>query len=301
MARPKPRTKSPSHRQRFITALVLATALHALWIFGLDFKLELRAAPRVQRSLEIMVVRRPQPTPHAEEADYLAETSQNGGGETKPKQQPKSPAAASSQATPEPIPVPGEAPPPEPPRPQPPAPRVITAERAPETVPDSPSAPPPREPAQRELPSISELLASRRREANRITAELAQEAQLSAMRPRRKHISASTQEYKYAAYLDAWRRKVERIGNLNYPPEAKQRNLYGNLVLTVELRADGSVEAVHLLRSSGHQLLDDSAIRIVRMASPYAPFPPEIREETDFLEITRTWQFLGSKQLFSSD
>ena len=117
----------------------------------------------------------------------------------------------------------------------------------------------------------------------------------------RKHISASTQEYKYAAYLDAWRRKVERIGNLNYPDEAKRRKLYGNLVLSVALRPDGSVEEIRLTRSSGHALLDDAAIRIVRLAAPYAPFPKEIREETDLLEITRTWQFLSDNQLFSGN
>jgi protein TonB len=130
---------------------------------------------------------------------------------------------------------------------------------------------------------------------------LSRKRELYAKRPRRKHISASTQEYQYAAYLEAWRRKVERIGNLNYPDEAKRRKLYGNLVLSVALRADGSVEEIRLTRSSGQALLDDAAIRIVRLAAPYAPFPKEIREETDILEITRTWQFLSDNQLFSGN
>ncbi|MEW8292588.1 MAG: energy transducer TonB, partial [Candidatus Thiodiazotropha endolucinida] len=103
----------------------------------------------------------------------------------------------------------------------------------------------------------------------------------------------------YAAYLDAWRRKVERIGNLNYPDQAKRSRLYGNLVLHVAVKADGSVEQIKVLHSSGHKILDDAAVRIVRLAAPFSPFPNEIRKETDILDITRTWQFLRSGRLNS--
>ncbi len=296
-----PKAWNLRNRPRFVLALVLATALHLLLVFGFSFELELAKPSRIQRNLEIMVVRQARPTAPEEEPDFLAQTSQQGGGSGDEQPRPTRPDIASAEAVREPEPVPAESPPPAPPDPPPPAPRVISAERLqPKPAPQAAPKPPP-EPVRRELPSVSELLASRRQEADRITAELARKAKLHAKRPRRKHISASTQEYKYAAYLDAWRRKVERIGNLNYPQEAKQRNLYGSLVLMVSLRADGSVERVRLLRSSGHQLLDDAAIRIVRLAAPYAPFPAEIRHETDVLEITRTWQFLNSNQLFSSD
>ncbi|MBA1330730.1 energy transducer TonB, partial [Candidatus Endoriftia persephone str. Guaymas] len=93
------------------------------------------------------------------------------------------------------------------------------------------------------------------------------------------------------------RRKVERIGNLNYPDAAKRQQLYGNLVLHVAVRADGTIEKVRVLHSSGHKILDDAAIRIVRLAAPYSPFPSNIREEIDVLDITRTWQFLRSNRL----
>ena len=109
--------------------------------------------------------------------------------------------------------------------------------------------------------------------------------------PRRKTISASTKEYKYAAYLDAWRRKIERIGTLNYPDEAKRNKLYGNLILHVAVRKDGSISQVRVMRSSGHQLLDDAAMRIVRLAAPYSPLPDNIAERVDILHITRTWRF----------
>ena len=118
---------------------------------------------------------------------------------------------------------------------------------------------------------------------------------------RLKAINASTQEYQYAAYLEAWRSKVEKIGNLNYPDEAKRNKLHGNLLMHVAVRADGSVEQIRVVRSSGHRLLDDAAVRIVRLSAPFAPFPPEIRKNVDVLDITRTWQFLDGGTLFSSN
>ena len=145
--------------------------------------------------------------------------------------------------------------------------------------------------------TAAQLFASRGEEIARLTAELERKGSAYAKRPRRKAISASTTEYKYAAYLDAWRRKVESIGNLNYPDEARRKRLYGDLVLHVAVRSDGSVERIRLLHSSGHKLLDDAAKGIVRLAAPFAPFPPDILEETDILDITRTWQFLSSNRL----
>lgn len=109
--------------------------------------------------------------------------------------------------------------------------------------------------------------------------------------PKHKFLNARTREYRYAAYMDAWRAKVERIGNLNYPEEARRRRVSGNLLLDVALNSDGTISHVSVRRSSGHKLLDDAAVRIVELAAPFAPFPPEIRAETDIVHITRTWKF----------
>jgi protein TonB len=147
--------------------------------------------------------------------------------------------------------------------------------------------------------TAAQLLASTTQEIKRLTAELDRKTDAYAKRPRRKTLSASTQEYKYANYLDAWRRKVERVGNLNYPDEAKRRRLYGNLVLHVAIRPDGTVKTINVRKSSGHKLLDDAAIRIVKLSAPFAPFPGEIRKETDIIDIIRTWQFRNNDQLFS--
>jgi protein TonB len=130
----------------------------------------------------------------------------------------------------------------------------------------------------------------------RMEAEIARSIEEYNQRPKRKFLGARVEEYRFAQYVEDWRQKVERIGNLNYPQAAKGR-LYGNLLLTVAIKNDGSLERVELNRSSGHKLLDDAALRIVRMAAPYAVFPDAIRRDTDIIEITRTWSFTGTDQL----
>jgi len=109
-------------------------------------------------------------------------------------------------------------------------------------------------------------------------------------RPRKKFIGARAAEYRFAQYEEDWRAKVERVGTVNYPAEARGK-VYGNLRLTVTIRPDGSVDSVELDRSSGLKLLDAAAFKIVRMAAPFAAFPPSIRRDTDLLVITRTWFF----------
>jgi len=126
--------------------------------------------------------------------------------------------------------------------------------------------------------------------ALKLQAQLDRRVEAYQKRPRKKFIGARATEYRFAQYEEDWRMKVERIGTLNYPPEARGK-LYGNLRLTVTIRADGRVESVELDRSSGLKVLDRAAYRIVRMASPFAPFPPDIRRDTDLLVITRTWFF----------
>lgn len=115
-------------------------------------------------------------------------------------------------------------------------------------------------------------------------------------RPRRKFLSTRTSEYRFAQYMEDWRLKVERVGTLNYPDAARGK-LYGSLVLSVTINSDGSVEKVELERTSGEKVLDNAALRIVKMAAPYAPFPPDIKRDVDQLVITRTWFFTSGDQL----
>jgi len=148
--------------------------------------------------------------------------------------------------------------------------------------------PPPVIPTSDELLSNSFEIASSNIEVRRDMIEKTQ-------RPRKKFISASTKEYEYAAYMDAWRRKVERVGNLNYPEEAKTLNLSGSLQLDVALNKDGTINQITIRRSSGEKVLDDAAIKIVELAAPYAKFPKNIENQVDILHILRTWQFINNK------
>jgi protein TonB len=118
-------------------------------------------------------------------------------------------------------------------------------------------------------------------------------------RPRKKFIGARASEYRFAMYVDNWRLKIERIGNLNYPEEAKSRRIYGSLQLTVGIRPDGDVDSVEVNRTSGQKVLDQAAIRIVRLAGPFDRFPDSIKADTDILYITRTWTFARGDQVFA--
>ncbi len=148
------------------------------------------------------------------------------------------------------------------------------------------------------LPSAAELM-QRTLEAVRLEAQIAKEMDAYAKRPKRRFVGARAEEYRFARYVEDWRLKVERVGNLNYPEAARAQKLYGSLLLTVGIRTDGSVESVTVDRGSGQKILDLAATRIVEMASPYAPFPPDIKRDTDILYITRTWTFAPGDSLTS--
>jgi protein TonB len=125
-----------------------------------------------------------------------------------------------------------------------------------------------------------------------LQAQLDVHRQEYAKRPRRYTLSsASTKESSDALYLDNWRKKIEAIGNLNYPQEATDEGIYGTLRLLVAIRPDGSVDDIRILRSSGERVLDEAAVRIVQLAAPFEPIPAAMRSNVDVLEIIRTWQF----------
>jgi len=126
--------------------------------------------------------------------------------------------------------------------------------------------------------------------AMRLQAQIDRQIEEYQKRPRKKFIGSRAAEYRFAQYEEDWRMKVERIGSVNYPAEARGK-LYGNLTLTVTIRPDGTVESIELDRSSGLKVLDAAAFRIVKMATPFAVFPADIRRDTDLLVITRTWFF----------
>ena len=278
--------------------LSLAILAHGMLILGVTF-IEEDQAPARYDTMEIVLVRQKSPPP--EEAEALAQVSLKGGGEEADPVQPSSP-----------LPDPGLDAPPARPAPAPPAPAPAEAaptatappgsDNPPEIAVLNDSGPPapvetaakPAEQTPEKTPSATALLASSFRIAA-LSANIRQKLETRAQRPRRKFISASTKEYRYAAYMEAWRAKVERMGNLNYPEEARRRKLSGSLLLEVALNANGTINEIMIRRSSGEKILDDAAIRIVELAAPYAPFPQKIKQETGVLHIIRTWQFMDNQ------
>jgi protein TonB len=145
-------------------------------------------------------------------------------------------------------------------------------------------------------------LVDRSMEIARLEAAIRQEHQRYQERPKKRFVGARTQESRVAFYVDNWRRKIERIGNLNYPAEARQPKFIGVLRITVGIKANGEVESVEINRSSGHRFLDQAAVRIVNLAAPFDRFPDNLRVDTDILYITRTWTFSrGDATLAAAD
>lgn len=132
-----------------------------------------------------------------------------------------------------------------------------------------------------------------------LEAEISEQRQSYAKRPRIQRLNAaSTMRDKGAWYKDEWRKKVERVGSLNYPAQAKQQGIYGSLRLLVAINSDGSLHDVQILESSGKPVLDQAALNIVRLAAPFTPFSGDLRE-FDRLEIIRTWRFDRGDRLLS--
>jgi protein TonB len=132
----------------------------------------------------------------------------------------------------------------------------------------------------------------------RMEAQIARQIDEYNKRPRKTFVGAKAAEVRYAMYVEDWRQRIERIGNLNYPEGARGR-IYGSLRLSVSINSDGTLAAMDLESSSGYKILDAAAEQIVRLAAPFAKFPPDIRRDTDILVITRTWRFARGDRVFS--
>lgn len=256
---------------------------HAVIVLGITFEY-VRRAPQLP-SLDVILVQSAN-AQKPDKADFLAQTANAGGGNSDKPLRPSDPLSSplpKLQPGIAPIPTETGAPKPTPPSKT----EVLTTQQSDRIVPSDDAAP---ETPDDQQPVDREML-ERKVEMARLAAEMRDLSQQYAKRPKRKYISANTREYAYAKYMQAWVNRVERIGNLNYPDEARRRELHGQLVLTVGLKRNGEVKSIDIIQSSGHKLLDEAAIRIVRLATPFAPIP-QADEKLDELYVTRTWQFL---------
>ena len=273
---------------RLGATMVLSVLLHAMVILGIGFAVE-DAAP-VMPTLDVILTQTKSALTPAQ-ADFLAQAANQGGGEHDKSTRPTAP-----QVGPLPQPIDGLAP--RPLRAQTPAPspppdaRVISSTNARETMP----SPQPRQEIEvTPLPPGQEKI-DRDIEMARLAAEIQLRSQQYAKRPKRKFVSASTREYAWAQYLRGWVDRVERVGNLNYPDEARRRRIGGLVVISVAVRRAGSVENTRIVQSSNIPMLDNAALRIVKLSEPFAPLP-RTQDDPDVLHVTRTWQFLPGGEL----
>lgn len=280
-------------RDRLGFTLFIAAVLHALLILGITF--DLPTPSELSKSLEITLATQ-QSEEQPEQADFLAQHNQQGSGTLEEKAAPSTPEEADFQdseinkVNPEqqvsaPPPVPQEQ-------------KVVTTS-APklDQVTTAPAKPKPTEAPPANLHFNMATLSS---EIASLEAQLAEERQQYARRPRVLRLNAaSTMQDKGAYYKDAWRRKVEKVGNLNYPAEARSNKIYGSLRLLVSINRDGTLREVRILESSGHKLLDNAALRIVRLSAPFTPFTGDLMD-VDVLEIIRTWRFEPGDRVSSS-
>jgi len=274
-------TSPVTSTDRFTLTLFFAVVLHAMIILGITFGTPNADPPdNPLPTLDITVTNRSTPPP--EEADYLAQTSQDGGGNVTEKVRPQQaiPEQAPAVAQQQPAPAPTEV--------------VTTTDSVTKILPQDTASPE----TERMDPTAAELI-ERSMEMVNLSEEINQSMRAYARRPKQVYVSARTQEFKYANYMAEWVKKVERVGNLNYPDVARREGVSGKLLLDVALNPDGSVRNITLLKSSGHAAIDEAAIRIVNLAGPYPPFSPEISKEADILHITRTWEFSTSHHLKS--
>lgn len=274
----------------FGATMLFSLLLHGVLILGIGFTY-VKSRPSLP-TLDITLVdvaNREAP----DKADFLAQANNSGGGESDKAARPSQPVSG-----PLPTPTPGVAPQrvqASAPRPQAATPdKLLTTTGNSHYTVNSDTAK--LEQTQEQTDAAAE--AKIKLEMAQLAAERRNSMENYAKRPKKKFISSNTKEYAYAAYMRGWVDRVERIGNLNYPNEARRRGLHGDVLMTVTLNRDGSVKSIDIVQSSGQPLLDAAAQRIVRLSAPF-PAIPEDKDRIDELNITRTWQFMPNDVLRS--
>ena len=277
-------TAIQTSNDRFAVSILMALGLHAVILLGVGFVLDFKPLTHPLETLDVVLVNwRSESTP--DDADFLAQASQRGGGESTEASRPSQENTGASpgpsegddlfdqqeqvssvmDAAREQVLIEND-----------------SAEFAQQITSIEQPAPP--------TPSAATLMQESMTMA-KLQPGIQRDRESQSKLPRRKWISANTREYEFAAYMQAWVAKVERVGNLNYPEEVRRLKLVGDLVMTVGINLDGSVESIDITRSSGLPQLDQAATRIVRLAGPYSPLPEHIKSTVDVLHITRTWRF----------
>lgn len=287
-----PKTAGVRPADRLGFTLFLTAAVHLALLLGVSFALP--EPNMVSKTLDVTLASF-KSAEAPKQADFLAQHDQQGSGSLEHKATPKTTELAPFQDSEirrvEPPAQPKASPPPQPTRAA-----VASRTAQPDKTSTKAQTPQPPQPTQSAPEFDSSQLSS---EIASLEAQLTHERQLYAKRPRIHRLNAaSTMRDKGAWYKEEWRRKVERVGNLNYPDAARRERLYGSLRLLVSINRDGTLREVQVLDSSGHTILDQAALRIVRLSAPFAPFSGDL-SDVDVLEIIRTWRFERGDRLGS--
>lgn len=270
--------------------LLISITLHLLAVFGLTFKAPEMKQSAAATSLEVVLVNS-KSSSRPVKADALAQANLDGGGNTDAERQAKSPLPVLDQRPQESEAIQKKQ---QVSQLEQQAKLLMTQVKSTQHVESIPAKP---KPSEAPMEKSGSDLAMRSLEMARLQAQIDRDQDEYQKRPKRNFVGARAKEYRFARYAEDWRAKVEKVGNLNYPEEAKKRKIYGSLRLTVSVKSDGSVEKIEIDRSSGHKELDEAAIRIVNLAAPFAAFPEDIRKDTDILGIVRTWTFTRADEL----
>lgn len=287
-------TSAVTSADRFGFTLFMAVIVHAMVVLGITFGIQDK--PAAPPTLEITLAKY-QSEERPAEADYLAQMNQQGSGTLEEKALPSSDQLAQFQASQIKEVQPASQTEAQPEQVKKQESQIVTrAQSTRKAVTTNEERQPTPETKVRDQPRKRIDL---RNEIESLEAQFNHQRQEYAKRPRIKRLTAaSTMQEPGAYYKEAWRRKVERIGNLNYPVQARENRMFGELRLMVAINRNGTLYNVEILQSSGQKVLDDAAIRIVRMASPFAPFGDDLKRY-DIVEIIRTWRFEQGNRLFS--
>ncbi len=281
-------------RDRLVTTLCFALLFHGLIVLGIGFTADDPDSGHGTPTLEIVMVDAPTDDP-PDKADYLADAAQSGAGNIEERTRARSPRTAVGDPAAQAAERAGEST----------SAGRFDERRADDTRPEASAVDDPVVTSTRDRPHLRVAVTLRsgagaaRPTAHGMPVVLpsipadteAHTALAYSDDPRDRFISVNTDEVLYAAYLHAWRERIERVGNLNYPDEAKRRGLRGALELEVALGANGNVRQLKVRESSGHRVLDDAAMRIVYLASPFPPFDQALRKEVDVLRFAFVWEF----------
>lgn len=279
-----------SDHDRFGMTFLLTTIFHGMVILGVTFSVSPPADSKTSPALDIILVQTRSPD-EVEKADYLAQVSQQGGGMAEEKVRPKELFSAPTLSKKPAIATHTDKPRAQK-RKQSEQLAYVTQKNAEHSVNSE------KNPVQAEInTSKNKTNTSQNAQTARLAAEISSIIEEQASIHRTRYLNSSTKEFTPAKYMREWINRVERIGNLNYPDQARRKSLSGTLILDVVINADGELVKTDVRQSSGHQILDDAAKRIVKLAAPFSAFPKKLREEADVIHITRSWEFYNNSSI----